>query len=97
MESERKVAEHLSQDGKSSQGVLNNHTDISEPQKGECDNLLENELQRLNVKDDKSEVVKHDGGDEESLEKHKHQYEVALERAEKNVQSGLKLPMKLNR
>lgn len=59
--------------------------------------LLEKELQKLSVKDADNEVKGHGRNDIETSEKHKHYFEVALERAEQNLQSGFKQPVKLNR
>ncbi|XP_045216655.2 DNA-directed RNA polymerase II subunit GRINL1A-like [Mercenaria mercenaria] len=61
------------------------------------DILLEEELEKLSVKDSNKDEKEKGADDSGKAQKSKHQYEVALERAEKNLQSGLKQPMKLNR
>lgn len=60
--------------------------------------FLECDLKQLSIDDSAQDVTKSvDLEDSVSNEKVKHQFEVAIERAEKNVLSGKKQPIKLNR
>lgn len=85
-------------DNKGNQDHQNHKTEVEtsvRSEDNENDMPLEIDLQQLSITSDKEEIVTKIKN--EANGKQKHQFEVALERAQKNLQSGLRQPVKLNR